>query len=83
MWQGQSRKSMHNNLQAYWAYVYCVITNPFGLEKRDAIDVDTSELSEAVEQSPSASYSANQGGGYNTSNSDALSEVNDIMGGKK
>ena len=47
------------------------------------MDVDTSELSEAVEQSPSATYSANQGGGYNTSNSDALSEVNDIMGGKK
>ena len=83
IWYVQTTQSMHNNLQAYWAYVYCVITNPFGLEKRDAMDVDTSELSEAVEQSPSASYSANQGGGYNTSNGDAPSELNDIMSGKK
>ena len=47
------------------------------------MDVDTTELQEAVEQYPSASGSGNQGGGYNTANGDALSELNDIMSGKK
>lgn len=82
VWYVQSTQSMHNNLQAYWSYVYCVVANPFGIERRDAMDVDTSELEEAVEKNPSAagSASSNQGGSYNISDKDTFSSVGELFG---
>ena len=50
IWRVQTKKSLEDFLKVYWTYVFCSMSNPFGLVKRVGDEIDDSAL-DGVEES--------------------------------
>ena len=74
IWRVQTKKSLEDFLKVYWTYVFCSMSNPFGLTKRVGDEIDDSAL-DGVEESTAPVSTATVPAGNGVGN------IADVMAG--